>query len=424
MSLAQRGSAFSDGTPIPWGAIAADPDETPQTPTAGNATEVAPSNSDATSSDSRVWSDLEAAYASVGKARAWFAEGVIEGKPFIILTAPEKGKKSWVAMQLAACVADSCETLWLGAFPVKAQGPVVYLDAEYGDYEFARRIARIARGLGAEPLDVLRRLRHRNSADLILSTEDRVFRSVVDEVTRNKPALIIIDPLRNHLAGDENDSNVIVKATRCIRMLQRFGGCPVMVLHHVNKSGKYSGSRALMGAADLILEGTDEADAPVYTARGRTVRPFDRAAQPFSVEVEHENDEDDTKAATHFKLVTQAGGGGRRKGALPAGLKPLQAKVLEHLRKQKEPRSIAYICKAVKRNRNDVENALHELHELGRAQERIGAVTFNGRTTDGWVGSTPEQSTKAQDVEALDVSCSAHGTPEPPDAESSLVAAA
>lgn len=367
---------------------------------------------------SGLWSDLAAAHAAIGKARPWFAEGAIEGNPLVVMTAPEKGRKSWITMQLAACAALSGEHAWLGAFPLRRTGSVVYLDAEYGAYEFARRLSRIARGLGAQPLELLQRIRHRYSADLILSTEDPVFRAVVEDVAGDKPALIVLDPLRNHLAGEENDSGIIVKANRCLRLLGSMGQCPVVVLHHVNKSGGYSGSRAIMSTADFILEGSD-GDEPVYTARGRTARPFDRIAQPFSVEVEHEHDEDDTQAATRFRLVAQGPGGAE---PLPGGLTPIQGKVLGFARTQREPRTVAYIAKAIKRSNADVEAALYELEELGYVAERIGAVQHKGRGYDGWiVGGTQDVS---QDDPTQDVLRTLRETSNGADSESSLVDAA
>jgi hypothetical protein len=86
-------------------------------------------------------------------------------------------------------------------------------------------------------------------------------------------------------------------AFRAIGELRDAAQAPVMVVHHLNKSGGYSGSRAIMGRADLIFEGSD-GDTPLYQTRGRSLRRDDRILQPFSVNVAHENDSDDTIAVT------------------------------------------------------------------------------------------------------------------------------
>lgn len=245
-----------------------------------------------------LWSDLSAAHDRVGKARPWFAEGAIEGEPVVMLMGPEKKGKSWLAMQLAVAVAAG-GVAWLDTFTLQRQGAVAYLDAEYGEFEFARRIARITRGYGKEPRDVLPLMRHNYSAELVLARDDPAFGRVLESIGAEKPALIVLDPLRNHLMGSENDSAVVVEANRCIRALKAAGRCPLLALHHLNKAGAYSGSRAIMSTADLIIEGSDE-DRPTYETRGRVVRHGDAIAMPFRVDVSHADDDDDTKAATRL----------------------------------------------------------------------------------------------------------------------------
>ena len=245
-----------------------------------------------------LWSDLLAAYAGVGAERPWFAEGAIEGSPIIMFSGPEKSHKSWSAMQLAAATVVGGP--WLERFPVRRPGPVVYLDGEYGEHEFARRVVRLSRGMGAEPTDVLRNIRHFYSAQMTLTPGDGALRKVLSAIGAERPSLVVLDPLRNHLDGSENDSDVIVRAYKCLDALRGAGQCPVLVIHHLNKSGGFSGSRAITTRADFIVEGSDTT-TPTYTARGRTLRPaLDSIAQPFVIDVTHENDHDDRIAATRL----------------------------------------------------------------------------------------------------------------------------
>jgi hypothetical protein len=247
-----------------------------------------------------------------------------------MLTGPEKKGKSWLAMQLAVAVAGG-NVAWLGAFMLQRQGTVAYLDAEYGEYEFARRIARIARGYEKDPRDVLALMRHSYSTGLVLTREDPGFVRVLEAIAVEKPALIVVDPLRNHLEGSENDSAVIVEANRCIRALKAAGSCPLLALHHLNKSGGYSGSRAIMSIADLIIEGSDD-ERPAYETRGRIVRHGDAIASPFSVDITHANDDDDTIAATRLAYLpaeasTSTASGG---GVDPAHLARVEAGIRAH----------------------------------------------------------------------------------------------
>ncbi len=80
-------------------------------------------------------------------------------------------------------------------------------------------------------------------------------------------------------------------------MLRNAADCPIVVAHHLNKAGGYAGSRALLGRADVIIEGSDERE-PWFSAIGRTIRHGDAIAERFTVGIEHVDDEDDAKAKT------------------------------------------------------------------------------------------------------------------------------
>lgn len=98
---------------------------------------------------------------------------------------------------------------WLGRFQIHRAGPVVYLDGEYGAHEFVPRVARIARAMGADPRQVLRQVWHLYSTSLVLSSGDAEFARVKEAIGAGKPKLVVLDPLRNHLNGDENSAPVI-----------------------------------------------------------------------------------------------------------------------------------------------------------------------------------------------------------------------
>ena len=78
-------------------------------------------------------------------------------------------------------------------------------------------------------------------------------------------------------------------------------GAAFSLVHHLNKTGTQSGSRALMTRADLLVEGSD-GDEPLYTSRGRTIRHKDAIRTGFQVVVEHEDDDDDKIAKTRVGL--------------------------------------------------------------------------------------------------------------------------
>ncbi len=365
-----------------------------------------------------IFSDLLSAYANVGRLRPWFAEGAIEGTPIIMFSGPEKSHKSWTAMQLA--VATVLGNRWLGQFKVKRPGPVVYLDGEYGEYEFTRRIARIARGMGANPLDVLPQIHHLYSAGLTLVATDPTLRASLAAVARVKPSLIVVDPLRNHLSGNENDAHVILDAFKCIASLRDAGKCPVMVLHHLNKSGGFTGSRAITTRADLIIEGSDGL-APSYSVRGRTVRPqLDPIAQPFTIEAAHENDSDDTIAATRITYAAAEDGGPSGKAgqsAVPPGLSKFHADIYRFLDKQETARSANYVAKVVGRSAADTKKALNAMTDAGHLEFMAGGAEHKGKAYDGWAINPDGAATPTTDPTDIgpDVGIDAAPTPDPED---------
>ena len=332
----------------------------------------------ATESNSQeLWSDLLDAFDNVGKERPWFAEGAIEGCPIIMFAGPEKSHKSWTAMQLA--VATVLGGKWLGRFQIMRPGPVVYLDGEYGPHEFVRRIARIARGMSADPREVLRQIRHLYSTSLVLKVGDPELVRVGKQIQEHKPALIVLDPLRNHLNGDENSAPVILEANKCLSMMRGSGGCPVLALHHLNKSGSFTGNRAITTRADLIIEGTD-GETPSYTTRGRTVRQMtDPIAQPFTIAASHEHDDDDTIATTRIACSAASGA-----ATLPPDVSEFGGKILAVLKKHEDPRTKSYIATAVGRSNGDTETELRRLKDARHVEEVLGGVVFKGKEYDGW----------------------------------------
>jgi len=329
------------------------------------------------------WEDLVSTYANRGDERPWFAEGAIEGTPIVAHVGAEKTCKSWTDMQLV--VATVAGGKWLSVFPIRRPGTAIYFDGEYGSDEFVRRIARIARGMGLDPRDVLPHIRYHYSADLTLARTDEVFKTALRLASAEAIALIVLDPYRNHLEGNENDTDVTAKAFRCLRAMRGAAKCPLLFSHHLNKGGNTSGSRAITTMADLIIEGTD-AETPTYSTRGRTLRSrIDPIARPFTIELAHEHDHDDSIAATRL-VWTPANTDSEAKATLPLprGLSAFGEKVLTLLLRQKEPRTTNYIAKVVKRSQPDTQKELERLLDAGHVQFFEGGVTFNAKVWDGW----------------------------------------
>ena len=91
--------------------------------------------------------------------------------------------------------------------------------------------------------------------------DPRSWQFVRDELNRlAQPTLLVLDPLRDMLVGDENDSSTISAINRSVHaILADFPDVTVILLHHLNKRGdgeggsRLRGSSALWGTADNTI---------------------------------------------------------------------------------------------------------------------------------------------------------------------------
>lgn len=322
------------------------------------------------------YSDLEGAYASIGKARNWMIEGAIEGSPIVVLAGPEKRGKSWILADLVRVVVTGGK--WLGTFEARVRGSAVVIENEYGSIEYARRLARLARGAGRDPAELLRKdgpIRHYCGHDLLLDEDNEAFANLLADVEEDHPAIIIIDPYRNFLVGEENSVPHNIAAMRQIARLRDAANAPVFIAHHLNRAGTMSGSRALKTRADMFIEGTD-ADHPKYKTIGRTIRSRDAIAKTFIAKIVHTDDDDDTIATA--TLGCKFEGESKTHESMTTSAKKLLA-VLKDLTAPMSAKKLgdrSAISNGVVRGK-----ALVELHEAGLVK----------KTDDGkWVIATAE----------------------------------
>jgi hypothetical protein len=137
----------------------------------------------------------------------------------------------------------------------------------------------------------------REAGGTSLAKSDKNLNRYLKDVRADPPVAIIIDPWRNHLAGDENSAQDTLAAMHCAAALADASGASVLIAHHLNRAGTISGSRALLTRADVVISGTDE-ETPWYSAIGRTIRRNDPISTPFRVLIEHIDDHDDRIAKT------------------------------------------------------------------------------------------------------------------------------
>jgi KaiC/GvpD/RAD55 family RecA-like ATPase len=95
--------------------------------------------------------------------------------------------------------------------------------------------------------------------DAVLFTNQTEYEAFMDEVRDIKPAMVIIDTFAQCFDGEENSSRDVGSFMRtCNRMKQELH-CAVVIIHHTTKAGGTErGSGAMRGAADVMIEISDD----------------------------------------------------------------------------------------------------------------------------------------------------------------------
>jgi len=173
--------------------------------------------------------------------------GLIVGSPGTL--------KSWLGMDLGLAVASGED--WLGVFKTK-QGPVLYVDQENPRAVLERRLAQLreARGCSSSPFYLLAR-DDLSSTDLDLTQvgDFKELKAVVDNL---KPALVILDSLREFHSADENSSTEMAPIMRRLKALASESGAAVLAIHHLRKdvsdlAEAIRGTGHFRAAVDAIL---------------------------------------------------------------------------------------------------------------------------------------------------------------------------
>lgn len=186
------------------------------------------------------------------KAPEFLVDGLIETDTLGAIYGDPKTGKSFVAVDLALCVATGES---FHGREVMKPGPVFYIAGE-GHNGLARRFRAwgMHRGVSIDDVPLFKSDRAAQFLD------DANAKAVTDAVAvlaeaHGAPALIVIDTLaRNFGPGDENDNaNMGVFVAALDDMRARWPGCAVVVVHHTGHSdkGRMRGGSALGGAVDF-----------------------------------------------------------------------------------------------------------------------------------------------------------------------------
>lgn len=185
----------------------------------------------------------------------WLIQDVIPEKSFVALYGPPASFKSFIAMDIAECIASGRD--WLGK-KINGTGPVLYIAGE-GHGGIGARIAAIK--LHHNTPDEAQVYVVRSQINLRSSVED--FTNLIlaiDELVQLigvQLRMIVIDTLaRSFGGGNENSSDDMGAFIQATGKIQNRYKCSLMLLHHNGKDTAKGlrGHSSLLGAVDTQME--------------------------------------------------------------------------------------------------------------------------------------------------------------------------
>jgi len=148
--------------------------------------------------------------ASLGDDEVWVIEDLLPYGGRLSLTAPAKAGKTFLALQIAASIADKSQTQFLD-FTVRAHGPVLILELDTPPRLYK---ATYAKGLSqSTPLhleEVFHADKMMKDVPIPFSITGSGGEWLRKECDRLKPLVVIIDTIRNTHLADENKPEVMM----------------------------------------------------------------------------------------------------------------------------------------------------------------------------------------------------------------------
>ena len=178
----------------------------------------------------------------------WILEPLIPFEAITIIDGLGGSGKSWFALDIAYSIGLGKD--FLGMFPVRRSGTVLYLTAEEVPQMFLHRLKAIRSYYEAnmnfawislldKRLELSPYLCRRIKGSQIVTDMAKVLEWLIDEV---KPVLVILDAFVNFYGLDENDSEDTMFFYDVLKHLMRKYETAFLLLHHQNKEGMRSQS--------------------------------------------------------------------------------------------------------------------------------------------------------------------------------------
>lgn len=189
---------------------------------------------------------IAGAVVQYAKDTEWLIKGILpKGALILVGGEPKHAQKSQLMLSLAVALTDpSCQSDFLGAFPILCHGRAVVINLEDGRDRLLRRV----RDHGVQPGDP-------RPLHVMWRTEGLMF--IYEWLLRSAdPArIIIVDPFVELAGGiaefDENNAADVTALLKIFRDISQETGATFLIIHHTRKDGdRMRGSSALEAACD------------------------------------------------------------------------------------------------------------------------------------------------------------------------------
>ena len=175
----------------------------------------------------------------------WFVRGLIPKNSFTVLGGHPKSGKTLFVIDLGMAAVTGREFFGRET----AQATFLYVTEEGAPVEMRKRFRRLVASGGTPDSGAVRLIYRRGTR----FDDPRSWSAVRHEIESvGGPTLLVLDPLRDLLIGDENDSTILNRVGLAIReVLRDFPDVTVVLLHHLAKRGEGSGGQQLRGSTAL-----------------------------------------------------------------------------------------------------------------------------------------------------------------------------
>jgi hypothetical protein len=290
--------------------------------------------------------------------RNWLIENLWLSETVGFLGAPPKHFKTWLALEMAVCVATGSPCL--GAFAVPEPGPVLLYAAEDSAATIRQRLQSLTAHHQVDferlPLWVI-------TADTLRLDRPDDSSRLEATVAQYQPRLMILDPLIRLHQQDENASGPMAALLGFFRSLQRKSRTAIALTHHSRKGPAPAGSGySLRGSsdfyawADVFLHLQRRQGRLTLTAEHRSAPSFG----PVDIEFIHPDGGHPHLELTSSDIITT--------DAKPGSSQPdaLCARILELLSESSEPRSVAQLRSVLRIRNLRLVNALRQLTDQAK----------------------------------------------------------